>query len=176
MPGPFAHAPMDGVVPTALPGEFLPYPGNRQLEVMNSVLTTTASLNAYARGLHIDGEGRNTLPFPLQASRTTTSSVIVQTKGATGVIATINVTDLQATTPSLILSIEGYDPSTASFYTILADAAVATVTSSSISIAPGLPATANVSIPAVLPDTIRVTVSHGDTDTVTYAVYLDWQD
>jgi hypothetical protein len=58
-------------------------------------------------------------------------------------------------------------------YTLLTGAAFASVSTVALTVGPGLPATANVSANNVLPDTIKVTMTHADSDSITYSVVAE---
>lgn len=177
MPAEFAFAPMDGTVYTALPAEKNVYPGTRQLEVMASVLGTSAALAAAAAGLKVDSAGRRTNVFASAARTADATSDAIYTKGARGVRATLTATALAAT-PSITFTIQGYDATAAAWYDILTSGAIATAspTTSTLTVYPGIAVTANVSASTVLPDKIRIFVDHSDTDSITYSVGLDWLD
>lgn len=68
------------------------------------------------------------------------------------------------------LSIEAYDVASETWYTLLTGATVTSVGTTVYSVGPGLTAVSNVVANAYLPQTWRVTVTHGDTVGVTYSV------
>lgn len=90
-------------------------------------------------------------------------------KGANALVVYISVTAVTAT-PSVVFNIEGYDKASGTWYTILASAAVATVTTSRLRVVPGGAVAANVSADDILPETIRIRPVHADTDSITYSV------
>lgn len=83
----------------------------------------------------------------------------------------LNATAL-ASTPSIVMKVEGVDRTTGTTWLILEDAAVTTAapTQSTLEIGPEIAAVANVSATRHLPPVIRITVTHGDADSITYAV------
>lgn len=81
----------------------------------------------------------------------------------------LDVTAVTAT-PSLTMKVEGVDRVSGKVWTILADAAVSTVSTSTLFIGPGLTAAANAVANDFLPPVIRITVTHGDADSATYSV------
>lgn len=83
----------------------------------------------------------------------------------------LNATALTAT-PSIVMKVEGVDRTTNTTWLLLEDAAVTTAspTQSTLEIGPGLTASANAVADAHLPPVIRITVTHGDADSITYAV------
>jgi len=84
----------------------------------------------------------------------------------------IDVTAVTAT-PSVVCTVDGLDPVSGKYYNLLTSAAL---TDSGapytrvLKIGPGLPVTANLSANDVLPSTVRVTMTHGDADSITYSV------
>lgn len=84
----------------------------------------------------------------------------------------IDVTAVTAT-PSVVCTIDAQDPVSGKFYNLLTSAALTESGSPYtrvLKVGPGLPVTANVSANDVLPSTIRVTMTHADTDSITYSV------
>lgn len=73
-------------------------------------------------------------------------------------------------TPSVTLKVEGVDRASGKTWTLIQDAAVTGIATSTVQIGPGLPVAANVSDNVALPPVIRVTATHGDADSITYSV------
>lgn len=109
------------------------------------------------------------------AARTaTTNSPDQVDPTAEGVHVIINVTALAAT-PAVTPKIQGKGP-LGTYYDILVGTAITDVTVGTppavvvLKVGPGITATANVSAADFLPDTWRVVMTHGDTDSITYSV------
>lgn len=66
--------------------------------------------------------------------------------------------------------IEGYDPISGKFYTLLTGAAISTTGTNILKIGPGLSASANVSAADFLPAFWRVTMTHSAATSFTYSV------
>lgn len=81
----------------------------------------------------------------------------------------LDVTAVTAT-PAVTVTVAGVDRVSGKTYTLLASAAVATVTTTVLRIAPGLTAAANLTVNDSLPPVFRVTVTHGDADSATYSL------
>jgi hypothetical protein len=84
----------------------------------------------------------------------------------------IDVTAVTAT-PSVVCTVDALDPVSGKYYNLLTSAALTESGSPYtrvLKIGPGLPVTANVSANDVLPSTVRVTMTHADTDSITYSV------
>ena len=104
------------------------------------------------------------------AARTATVATAGQiNKSKTGVIITIDVTAIAAT-PSVVFTIQGFDPVSGKYYTILASAAVTGVSTVTMRVFPGCTAAANVAANDILPRDWRVNCVHGDADSITYTV------
>jgi len=73
-------------------------------------------------------------------------------------------------TGSVTLTIEGKDPLSGKYYTLLAGAAVVTNVTNVYKVGPGLPATANVSANDILPRTFRISVTANNANSATYSV------
>ncbi|HEX6579210.1 MAG TPA: hypothetical protein VF082_12670 [Jiangellaceae bacterium] len=90
----------------------------------------------------------------------------------------IDVTAITAT-PSVVCTIDALSPLSGKYHNLLTSAAL---TESGVpytrvlQIGPGLPVTANLSANGVLPDTIRITMTHGDADSITYSVAAELMD
>ena len=104
------------------------------------------------------------------AARTATvSSVDILNDLAKGVHIVLDVTAV-ADTPSVVLKIEAKDPASGGYYTLLTGAAVTTVSTNIYKVYPGLTASVNAIVSDVVPKTFRVTLTHADTDSITYSV------
>lgn len=75
-----------------------------------------------------------------------------------------------AGTGSVTLTVQGKDPASGKYYTILTGAAVAAVSTNVYTVYPGAAAVANVSVNDVLPRTWRVVVTAGNANPTTYTV------
>lgn len=73
-------------------------------------------------------------------------------------------------TASVVFTVQGFDPTSEKFYTILASAAVTAVGTTVLRIYPGLTAAANTAANDVLPRKWRVLADHADAESITYTV------
>jgi hypothetical protein len=87
----------------------------------------------------------------------------------------IDVTAVTAT-PSVVLTIDGYDPVSGKYYNLLTAAAVTATGTTELLVGPGLTIAANVVANKPLPDTIRFTMTHGDADSITYTLAAHLMD
>ncbi len=122
--------------------------------------------------------GKHQAVYASAARTATPTAVTVQVGRYNHLHLAIDVTAITST-PSVVCTIDGLDPVSGKYYNLLTSAAL---TESGVpytrvlKIGPGLPVTANVSANDVLPDTIRITMTHGDSDSITYSVGANLYD
>jgi hypothetical protein len=103
------------------------------------------------------------------AARTaTTTSRPLRNDNGSAVRIRLAVTAITADA-SITFKVQGRDAAGA-WYDLLTSAAVTTVSTNTIVVGRGLPATANVSANALVPSQFRVVVTHADAKSVTYSV------
>jgi hypothetical protein len=105
--------------------------------------------------------------FP-SAARTATSSKTFTTS-AQSALFFINVTAVTAT-PSVVFTIAGLDPISGTAYTILTSAAIVGTGMTVLRVHPEITAAANTIAKDYLPSQIKVTATHGDTDSITFSM------
>lgn len=89
----------------------------------------------------------------------------------TGLLVFINITAISGTTPTLTVTVEGKDPVSGTYYTILASAALNATGMTVLKIYPALTAAANTVANDILPQTFRVkSVIGGTTPSVTATI------
>lgn len=104
------------------------------------------------------------------AARTATpTAVTVNTSRVKALRLVIDATAVTAT-PSVVVTIDAVDSISGKFVNLLTSAAIATVSTVTLTIALGVTVAANVSASMPLGDSVRVTMTHGDTDSITYTV------
>lgn len=86
-----------------------------------------------------------------------------------GVLVHINVTAV-VSTPSVTFAIQGQDPISGTWYTILTSAAIVAAGLTTLRVFPGAPVTANLSANDVLPSVWRIVPTHGNANSITYSV------
>jgi hypothetical protein len=82
-------------------------------------------------------------------------------------------------TPSVVITVDALDPVSGKYYNLITSAALTDSGSPYtrvLKVGPGLTASANLIVNDVLPSTIRVTMTHGDTDSITYSVAATLMD
>lgn len=147
--------------------------GDWQAAIMTPVTSATLTGTENAYGM-VDSQGRVAQYYPSAARTATPYSPALYTRGTQGVQVVWNVTAVSGT-PSLTLHIQGFDPASASWYDILVSAATATVSQKIMTVALSVTPATNLAVSTMIPDTMRIQVVHGTTDSVTYSVSLDWQ-
>jgi hypothetical protein len=103
------------------------------------------------------------------AARTATVNAEIPTEAYSGAIFVIDA-DADPAAASITPHIEGYDPTTGSWYTILTGSAIASVSTVVLRAFPGATAAANLVANDYLPDRIRFRMAVADTDSITYQV------
>lgn len=104
------------------------------------------------------------------AARTATPTAVTVNAGrAKELRVVIDATAITAT-PSVVCTIDGIDSTSGKAFNILTSAAIVAVSTTVLTIALGATVAANVSASAPLPQTIRITMTHGDADSITYSV------
>ena len=80
-----------------------------------------------------------------------------------GVLVFTNVTAISGTNPTLVVTVQGKDVASGSYYTLLAGASITAVGTQLLTVYPGAPSTANVSANTPLSKTWRVSATIGGT-------------
>lgn len=107
------------------------------------------------------------------AARTATpAAVTLDTRRCEALRLVIDVTAITAT-PSVVVTIDGLDRTSGKFFNLLTSAPITGVSTVVLTIALRATVTANVSASTPLPDQVRVTLTHGDADSITYSVAAD---
>ena len=108
----------------------------------------------------------------LLPSAARTAATISSEFSAEEVLSSDFVFDITAdpASASITLTIQGQDPLSGKWYTILAGAAQAAVGTIIMRVGPSIVAAANVAATAILPELFRISVAVADTDSMTYSV------
>lgn len=102
------------------------------------------------------------------AARTATPTAVeVNTRRFRTLVIVLDATAITST-PSITIAIDRKDNSSGKYINILTSAAIATVSTNTIRVGLGLPVTANVSANEPLPNVVRITVTHGNANSITY--------
>lgn len=109
--------------------------------------------------------------LPSAARTTAQTGDSVETTGYAGLRAVVDITAYSGT-GSLTLTIQGYDPVSGKWYTLLASAALAATGTTDLVVYPGCVAVANRVANVPLPRDVRTTVAVGDASSQTYSVGL----
>lgn len=98
---------------------------------------------------------------------TPTATTELSRRGERGGHFVIKVTAITAS-PSVTPTIEGYDTTSDSWYSILVGAAITATGTTVLKVYPGIAVQANATASDILPQTWRLTLTHGDADSITY--------
>lgn len=101
-----------------------------------------------------------TVTPPLPGAGQDTLKVIVSVTAVTGA-------------PSLTVTLQGLNPISGLWHTVLTSAAISTVTENVLQVGPELIDAANLKANACVPFTWRVSVAVGTADSVTYSIYAE---
>jgi len=104
----------------------------------------------------------------------TADTLAVSTKAMADLQVIIDVTALSLT-PSVQPALQAQDPVSTKWYDLVASIAAITATGTTVlSFGENSPVVANLSNQGFIPDTIRLTLTHADTDSITYSVGLNY--
>lgn len=103
------------------------------------------------------------------APRTVTPAAAPMACSASALYVVIDVT-AAGVTPSVVVSVDGVDALTGKLFSLLASSAITAVGTTVLKIGPGITAAANLAAALFLPETVQVTVTHGNAITITYSV------
>lgn len=116
----------------------------------------------------------NGLPITAYASAARTTTPTVQSdqsgRGIKGLIVVIDTTAVPSSAPSTVFTVEGKDPVSGKYFTLLASAAVTGVGTVVLQVFPGATASANLIANSQIPTVWRVKAVHGNANSVTYVV------
>lgn len=137
----------------------------------NPVNALNVNAQGWAYNENYDDRWRNNTQVPLltSASRTATNSTPDQTNyNACGLHVVLDVT--VAGTGSITLEIDEKDPTSGKYIPILTGVAVTSVSTTVYKVFPGATAVANSVANDIVPRTYRVTVTHNNSNAITYSV------
>lgn len=110
--------------------------------------------------------------FASAARTATSSSGKKEGTGAQTLTVAIDVTAI-VDTPSVVFTIERYNPIADDWTLVLASAAVVATGNTVLVVDPAITVAANATASTSVPFTWRVTATHADTDSITYSVYAE---
>jgi len=106
------------------------------------------------------------------ARTATPTSVSIDDRRVKGIHVVISATAASAT-PSVVPTIDGWDPLSETWYNILTGAAITGVSAVILRVHPDLLAVTNLAAGDFLPARYRVVMTHGDADSITYSVGIN---
>ena len=117
--------------------------------------------------------GKYNKSFYASTARTATPAVIsTDDDHVLGVQVVIDVT-ASAATPSVVPTIDGFDPLSDSWYNLLTGSAITGAGTTVLRIHPQLTAAANLTAKDFIPKKYRIVMTHADTDSITYSVNVN---
>lgn len=104
------------------------------------------------------------------ADQTVAASAVKGGRHSTAVAVVVDITDLEAGTPSLTVTIQGIDPASGKNVTLLQSAALSSVATTVLRVGQDLTAAANLTANDLVPEVVEVFVDHADAQPITYSV------
>lgn len=140
-------------------------PGRVELEALDTVTGNPVRVLASQQALATSVITQDVTLATLTAAGVGTVNGADQTNslGVSYLNLVIDITAISGTTPTLTVTVQGKDIASGKYYTILASAALSTVSTTVLTVGAALPASANASANAVLPRTWRVIYTVGGT-------------
>lgn len=117
------------------------------------------------------GDVITVLPTAARTATPTVDQFNVEHGSPSGLVCVIDVTAIVAT-PSVTFTLQGYDPVSTRVWTLLASAAIATVSTTILRVHPELTAAANLIAKDIVPDAFTLTAVHGNANSITYSVSI----
>lgn len=104
------------------------------------------------------------------AARTATPAAVSRPCSyARGLHLVVDVTAI-VTTPSIVVTVDALDVLSGKFYNLITSAALVAVGTTVLRVYPGATPAANLAVNDCLTETVRVTVTHGNANSITYSV------
>tara|TARA_R110002126_G_scaffold522_1_gene3337 strand:- start:253 stop:618 length:366 start_codon:yes stop_codon:yes gene_type:complete len=117
--------------------------------------------------------GKYSKSFYASVARTATpAAVSVEDDYVFGIQVSI-VVSAAAATPSVVPTIDGYDPLSDTWYNLLTGAALTGTGTTILRVHPDLTAVTNLTSQDFLPKKYRLVMTHADTDSITYTVNVN---
>lgn len=117
------------------------------------------------------GDVVTVLPSAARTATPTVDEYIIEHGSPSGLVCVIDVTAV-GVTPSVVFTLQGYDPVSAKKWTLLASAAITTVSTTILRVSPQLTASANLIAKDIVPDGFGLTAVHGNGVSTTYTVSI----
>jgi CO/xanthine dehydrogenase FAD-binding subunit len=120
--------------------------------------------------LDVTGEGRIYPLLPLLArTATPTAFQLEGTQRNTAMVVVLGVTALSVGA-SVTVTVAGWDPNSQTSWPIISSAAVTAAGTTVLKISPGITTATNVAVADILPPQVLITVTHANSDSITYAL------
>lgn len=115
------------------------------------------------------GDVVTVLPSVARTATPTVDQFLLEHGSPTGLIVVIDCTAIAAT-PSVVFTLQGYDPVSTKVWTLLASVAIVATGTTILRVSPQLTASANLIAKDIVPDAFTMTAVHADADSITYSV------
>ncbi|SRR6266536_6056452 len=120
--------------------------------------------------IDITGAGRSVSLLPSTARTATPDTFEIQGTGrSTALVVVVDVTAV-VTAPSITVAVAGVDRLSGKTWPLVTSAAILLTGTTILRVAPGLIAAANLTVSDILPPVVRVTVTHANSNSITYSV------
>jgi hypothetical protein len=113
-----------------------------------------------------------TIAYASVARTATPTAYVLELSVITGLVVVIDVTAI-GPAPSVVCTLDGVDTVSGKFYNILTATALVAVTGATprvLRVGRGLLAAANLVANDMVPEKVRITMTHGNADSITYSV------
>lgn len=120
--------------------------------------------------VNVAGAGRSFSLFSSAARTATPDTIEIEGTGrSTALIVVLDVTAV-AIAPTVTVAVAGVDRLSGKTWPIVTSAAVLTTGTTVLRVAPGLIAVTNLTVGDILPPVVRITVTHGNSNSITYTL------
>lgn len=112
-----------------------------------------------------------TVAYPLQARTATPAAFTVDLVRVRALVVVIDVTAI-GPAPSVVATVDGVDVASGKAWNLLTSAAFTAVGTRALKIAPGITVAANLAAAEIVPERVRITMTHGNADSITYVATI----
>lgn len=108
--------------------------------------------------------------LPSAARTATPTAVVLSTGRAKELRLVMDITVVPGTAPSCVITVDAVDSLSGKFVNLITSAALVAVGTTVLTVALGVTVAANVAVSAPLSESLRITVTHGNGNSVTYSL------
>jgi hypothetical protein len=113
-----------------------------------------------------------TIAYASAARTATPTPYVLELSCISGLVVVVDVSAI-VTAPSVVVTIDGVDTASGKFWNLLTSTALTAVTGATprvLRVGRGLTAAANLVANDLVPEKVRITMTHGNGDSITYSV------